>query len=252
MAWTPATQTLALAVLVVVYYGRVVRLVGEPLNASVVGALLDNARVARRWSLADLDGVVRLLLAGAMQAAFLVGLVALLPVTWAEALPSRLDWRLLLLGVPLGIAEAGCSTQVAYWASRVAERLRPGSAPTSVEGWLSVARGGWIRYYLRTAAVAPTWLLLAATILYVGGEEVLFRAVVLEASAAPGPALAVLVSVALFVTAQVFYTPGWQTALFPVVGAVVVGVVHGCLYLVVPDVTPLVVAHVTMFLVTVL
>jgi hypothetical protein len=249
---SPAAQALLLGVLVVVYYGQVVRLLGEPLARGIVATLSGTGPGPRRWSLADLAGVVRLLLAGVLQACFLLALVAVLPLSAHDLLPGRWDGRLLLLGVPLGVAEAGLATYVAYLGSRIASRLNPESAPASIEGWLQVARGGWIRYYLRTAAAAPTWLLVCATSLYVAGEELVFRKVVLTSTTGLPAALAVGLSVLLFVAAQVFYTPGWQTALFPVLGAVVVGVVHGCLFLAVPEVTPLVVAHVTMFLVTVL
>lgn len=248
---TGLLPALAAAVLVLGYYGRVVRVVGEPVARRVLGALVDASPAARRRSLADLDGVVRLLLAGAMQAGFVLLLVAALPVRLADLAPARQDGWLLLLGVPLGIAEAGLSTYAAYLGSRIAERLHPGRTPTTVEGWLAVARGGWVRYYLRTAAAFPTWLLVAATLLYVGGEEVVFRGVLLTTADHLPAAAAVAGSTALFAAAQVFYTPGWRTALFPVLGATVVGVVHGCLYLAVPALAPLIVAHATMFLVTV-
>jgi membrane protease YdiL (CAAX protease family) len=245
-----AVPALAAGVLVLAYYGRVVRLVGEPLARQALGTLGGTA-VARRRSLADLDGIVRLLLAGGMQVAFLLLLVAALPVRFGDLVPQHWDGWLLLLGVPLGVAEAGLGTYAAYLGSRIAQRIRPDGTPTSVEGWLAVARGGWIRYYLRTAAAFPTWLLVAATLLYVGGEELVFRGVLLGSASGLPAAAAVALSTALFAAAQVFYTPGWRTALFPVLGAGVVGVVHGCLYLAVPDLTPLILAHATMFLCTV-
>jgi membrane protease YdiL (CAAX protease family) len=247
----PAVTAAVAGLLVLGYYGRVLRLVGEPLARRVLTVLVDASPLGRRRSLADLDGVVRLLLAGAMQAGFVLLLVAALPVRFADLAPDQWDGRLLLLGVPLGIAEAGLGTYVAYLGSRIAQQLHPGRTPTTVEGWLTVARGGWIRYYLRTAAAFPTWLLVAATLLYVSGEEVVFRGVLLTSAAHLPAPVAVILSTALFATAQVFYTPGWRTALFPVLGATVLGLVHGILYLAVPDLTPLIIAHATMFLVTV-
>ncbi len=249
---TATAQAALLGLIILVYYGRVVRLVGEPLAHHAVAAISDGSALSRRWTAADLDGVVRLLLSGALQLAFLTALVAALPLTAADLLPRHWDVRLVLLGIPLGVAEAGLATYAGFLGSRVAQLVRPGGAtPAGVEGWLSVARGGWIRYYLRTAAVAPRWLLILATTLYVAGEELIFRGVVLTTSGL-APALAVAMSVVLFAAAQVFYTPGWRTALFPILGAVVLGVVHGILFVTVPDVTPLIVAHATMFLVTVL
>jgi membrane protease YdiL (CAAX protease family) len=195
--------------------------------------------------------VVRLLLAGVMQAGFLLGLITLFRLAPHDLGLGSVNPVLILLGVPLGVAEAALATYVGFVGCRVAE-LRGGDTPQTLQGWLTVARGGWIRYYLRTASVAPTWLLVGATVLYVAGEELVFRGVVLHAADGWGAPAALLLSVALFTTAQVFYTPNWRTAMFPVLGAVVLGIVHGCLFLTVPDVTPLIVAHAVMFLVTVL
>jgi hypothetical protein len=49
------------------------------------------------------------------------------------------------------------------------------------------------------------------------------------------------------VAAQVFSTPSFWVAVFPASAAVVVGVAHALLYLAVPDVIPLIVAHWVMF-----
>ena len=237
---------------VVLYYGRVVRLVGEPAARRVTGLLLDRAAVGRHWTVADLDGVVRLLLAGGMQLGFVVMMVVVLPVSAGDFVAGGVDPVLVGLGIPLGIAEAGLATYVAYVMTRAVERVGPAGTPSGIESWLAVGRGGWVRYYLRTASVAPGWLLVLATTVYVAGEELVFRGLLLTLGEPLPVGVVVALSVGLFCLAQVFYTPGWQTALLPVLGAVVVGVVHAALFLAVGDVTPLIVAHAVMFLVTVL
>ena len=243
---------LMLSAFVAAYYGGVVRWVGEPLLRQTLGVLAAGTTLARRWSWAEADGVVRLVLAGLLQAAFIVVLVALTPVSVSDLLPHRWDARLIPLGILLGVGEAGLATQLALLASRCAQAWRPGDTPATAEGWLSVARGGWIRYYLRTAEAAPAWLLVAATVLYVAGEEIVFRGIVISCLDGLAAPVAVALSTALFVLVQCFYTPGWQTALFPMIGALVVGIVHGVLFALVPDLTPLIVAHAAMFLSTVL
>lgn len=245
-------MALVLTAFVATYYGAIVRLVGEPLLRHTLGVLASGTTMARRWTWAEIEGVVRLLLAGLMQAAFIALLVALTPVSVRDLVPKNWDVRLIPLGILLGVGEAGLATQLALLASRFARLWRPGDTPATVEGWLSVARGGWIRYYLRTAEAAPVWLLVAATVLYVAGEEIVFRGIVISCLAGTAAPVAVTLSTVLFVLVQVFYTPGWQTALFPMIGATVVGIVHGVLFVMVPDLTPLIVAHAIMFLITVL
>jgi membrane protease YdiL (CAAX protease family) len=236
---------------VIAYYAVCVRLVGEPL-ARVARSILSRSALGRRRSWSDLDCVTRLVLAGLMQAVFIVLLLALTSIGWRDLSPARRDVGLVLLGVLLGIGEAGLATQMAMLATRFADLARPDDSPATVEGWLSAARGGWIRYYLRTAASAPIWILVLATVLYVSGEEIVFRGIVLTQLSPTGAPQAVLLSTALFAVVQTFYTPGWTTALFPVTGAIVVGIVHGTLFTITPDILPLAVAHATMFLFTVL
>lgn len=91
--------------------------------------------------------------------------------------------------------------------------------------------------------------LAALILLYVAVEEVVFRGVVIAAVGDAGMGVALAASVTLFVGIQVFNMPSWRAAMFPVLGALVVGVVHGALYLAVPDITPLIVAHFVLFMV---
>ena len=247
----PWLAALALWLAVLVYYGRVVRAVGEPTARRLTGWLLERTALGRRWAFADLDGVVRLLLAGGMQFGFLCAVIALLPATLGDLLFSGWDPVLVVLGIPLGVAEAGLATYAAYLVTQVMERVGPSGTPIGIESWLAAGRGGWVRYYLRTASVAPGWLLVVATTVYVAGEELVFRGLLLTTGAQLPALLVAVVAVALFCLAQVFYTPGWQTALLPVTGALVIGIVHTVLFQMVPNVTPLIVAHTVMFLVTV-
>lgn len=67
-----------------------------------------------------------------------------------------------------------------------------------------------------------------------------------------GFAIAFTASLVLFVAMQVFFMASWRAAMFPVVGALVMGVVHGLLAWRVPHLLPLVVAHIVFFLFAVL
>ena len=56
----------------------------------------------------------------------------------------------------------------------------------------------------------------------------------------------------LFIAVQVFNMPSWHSAMFAVLGALVIGLVHGGLYLAVPNLLPLIIAHMVTFAVSVL
>lgn len=101
--------------------------------------------------------------------------------------------------------------------------------------------------FAATVAAAPPWFSLASVSLYVAGEEIVFRAIVIDAAAGAGAVAAVALSLVLFVVVQAFNMPSVRAATFPIVGAVVVGLVHGVLFWQTYDVLPLIVAHVTFF-----
>ncbi|GGO06647.1 hypothetical protein GCM10010116_13170 [Microbispora rosea subsp. aerata] len=114
--------------------------------------------------------------------------------------------------------------------------------------WLGLSRGGWIRHHLKTMEAVSLPLALALTAVQVGSEEIVFRGLVLTWLRDAGPVLAIATSCLLFTVMQVFLMSSWRAAMFPVVGAIVMGVTHSVLFWHYPVLLPLVVAHVTFFL----
>ncbi len=55
-----------------------------------------------------------------------------------------------------------------------------------------------------------------------------------------------------FRSGRVFIMPNFIGAMFPVVGSIVMGVVHSLLYVLEPSLLPLVVAHVTFFMLAII
>jgi hypothetical protein len=242
-----AVSDAALLAVVVGYYAVVVGRGGD-----VAARRLLHGAVGRSGRAVDeVDSVVRMAMAAAMQLAFACVLVAVLGVSVAELVPDELRLELVLLGVVLGAGEALLGSFLGTIAMRVAAKLAPQSAPADAAQWLTVGRGGWMRLFLRTAEAAPLRFGLVVMTLYIAVEEVIFRGVLISYLDEGGAAVALTLSVLAFVAVQVFSMPSWHAAIFPVVGALVVGVVHGSLYLAVPDLLPLVVAHLVLFAVAV-
>ncbi|MEU8278868.1 type II CAAX prenyl endopeptidase Rce1 family protein [Microbispora bryophytorum] len=138
--------------------------------------------------------------------------------------------------------------------ARTAPATAGGAADGAVESgermrqWLGLSRGGWIRHHLKTMEVVSLPLALALTATQVGSEEVVFRGLVLSWLREAGPFLAIGISCLLFTVMQVFLMSSWRAAMFPVVGAVVMGVTHSVLFWHYPVLIPLMVAHVVFFL----
>jgi len=208
--------------------------------------------IARHLSLVDRFGwaavndVARLTIAAVSQLLFLMVLIL---VTRINPLAS-LRWHpaVIAAGALLGVAEMGLASFMAYVLMRAMTSLGPARSLGAVDDWLVAARGGWMRYFAHAVRITPPWYLLSVTLLYVAVEEVIFRATIITYLLPHGSAQALIYSVLAFTVVQVLHTPSWKTGIFPALGAIAVGGVHGCLFLVTGDVTPLIVAHFTFFL----
>lgn len=206
-------------------------------------------RLARRHPAHHLDNTVELLVVGVSHVVLCVVLTFALGLDAREVglLPSSNLPLLLALGVPLGIGEMVLSALLCRVILETLLVLAPANAPSGLQGWLTVSRGGWMRHYVKTVAILPLPVTLTLTCLNVTAEEYVFRALMLNHFADLGPAPAVLLSTFLFCLMQTFLMPSWRNALFPVVGALVMGITHGVLFTLVPCLPPLAVAHLVFF-----
>lgn len=245
-------QIAAMGLLILFYYGWLIDRVGVLVRLPGLAARLER-RVPRR----HVEAVRKLASAALLQACFALVLIALFR-------PAPLDWQSLacdpvvaMLALVLGIGEAGLASLLGYAAivttdavraSRVRRLPRGEVLAPSPTVWADTARGGWMQYYIRTVAVLPRPIGLALVLSYVFFEECIFRGVALATLLPLGAGIAIGVSTLLFMAVQVPHTPGWRTALFPVIGALVVGVVHGSLFAAAPRLTPLALAHASFFL----
>ena len=245
---TESTVRAVLVVLAVLaYYGLFVQRVGDPLARLVFARVLDRLPTASSYAADELDSIVRMTMAGVMQLGFCAAMIVLAGIEPRQLVPGRVDPVLALYGVLLGIGEAALGSYLGYVGMRTAMSVAPARVPREIGAWLTMSKGGWVRLYMKTAAAAPAWLAISAAVLYVAVEEVVFRGVLITTLHDAGAAVALGVSVGLFVAVQVFNMPSWHGAMFPVLGALVIGLVHGAVYLAVPDLLPLIVAHLVAF-----
>jgi membrane protease YdiL (CAAX protease family) len=241
--------TVRLSLLVVgvaLYYGWAIRALGQ-ITRPAGRRLLSRLKFVGRFTADELESLVSLVVAAVGQALFLVLAFVITDGSLAALVPDGVEPILLLLGALLGVGEAALASFLGFLSLRAAQ-ARAGEGQDSRD-WLATGRGGWIRFYLRTAEIAPAPLLLAVTAFYVSVEETLFRGVMITFLSAQGAGLAVALSTILFVTVQVFHMPSWRAAIFPALGGLVIGVVHGVLFVATGDLAPLIVAHLVMFLV---
>jgi Type II CAAX prenyl endopeptidase Rce1-like len=233
------------------YYYGAVPIVGGYSSRRLLEVVTRRFGFAALYSTDEIDKAIRLSVAATLQVVFCVMLLYLSGVRLDALLPTAVRPVRIVYGILLGIGEAAMGSLLGELAMRTAMKVAPGSVPSLARDWLAMLKGGWMSLFIKTAESAPLGLVVSLALLYVAGEEIVFRGVLLNCFLPLGRGVAFLTSLVLFVTVQVFYMPSWEGALFPVVGALLIGTVHGLLYLAVPDLLPLIVAHLV-FLLTVL
>jgi hypothetical protein len=185
-----------------------------------------------------------------------MGLVALLAYLLGYNIlllfPTHLSLSSAITGVVLGIGEMGASSFLCRAAIDTAIGLNLGGQRRSLEWWLSGAKAGWLRHHLRTIKLLPLPVSLAIVGMQITAEESMFRGVMIELLSPMGLSVAACISCGLFVFMQFFHMPSWHSAIFPVIGAIVLGTVHTVLILAHCDIEPLIIAHLTFFAIVVI
>lgn len=214
--------------------------------------------VARRFRRSEVVGVLELTTAALSHAALVVVLLFATGLGHAGLGRWPMPWPLLPLGVAVGVGEFALACFVCRViidsSTALPARAGPGatrSPPAEMTGWLATARGGWLRHHLLTIETLPAPLAALPSAIQVSCEETIFRGVMIGSLRESGMLIALLCSSVLFTAMQIFFMISHRGAVFPVVGAAIMAVVHGMLFWYFPYLLPLVIAHVSFFLVAV-
>ena len=178
-------------------------------------------------------------------------IAGIIGVSLSDSFVTEFQPMLLVYGVMLGIGDMALSTFLCNVGINVADEVAPRGGPAGMSDWLTVARGGWMRYYSRTVDLVPLPLALLSVGLYVGVEELVFRVVVLDYLEPLGAVVAVIASAALFATVQAFHMP--SSALGDVSGDRRRRRRHPArrALIAVPNVVPLIIAHIVFLVVAI-
>lgn len=252
---TPLLLRLALvAAIVFGYY-----LGAKKLLFTGAGHIALRVRRFGKYSRSEVQGVLELGFAVAGHLV-LVGCLLVFSGVTATDLGLTGDPRLLVLGLLVGIGELALAMfvcQIIITATSAGSGAVRGSAPGSAtanptSSWMSASRAGWIRHHINSLRVLPLPVSMALSSAQVACEEIVFRSVFITLFQNTGAVLAILIPGSLFVLMQVFFMPSLRAAMFPVVGAIIMAVVHGVLFMNMPFIWPLVIAHAVFFYVAVL
>lgn len=158
------------------------------------------------------------------------------------------------LGVLIGVGSMGTSVLFCTVAMKLIDyyALRKGKKARSLSEWYAISGAGWIRHHKHNIQILPLFLAIIIITMQVGSEETIFRSVLFQAYSPFGVKTAFFISTALFVYMQIFHMPSMLSAMFPMVGASVMGVVHGLLYIYHPSMVPLIISHIAFFIFTII
>lgn len=206
--------------------------------------------LTKKYPVMAAAGVVQLFLIALSHIIFCIALFFLLQIKSLGLL--SFSPPLLLWGFVIGVGAMGLSTVFCQIGMLIGQVLFPKYVPTNAKNWLTIARGGWMRHHLHNVEILPFGLALVIILMQISSEEIVFRGIMLNFFMDAGKVGAILISTLLFVAMQVFHMSSRASAMFPVLGALVLGVVNGILYVHTPMLLPLIIAHLAFFIVAVL
>lgn len=154
----------------------------------------------------------------------------------------------VLFSTALGVSLFGFSNLICQIYICIAKRITPLKAPLEVKSWLAMSKSGWIKHHFQCIKVFPVFVWLAIISLQVACEEFIFRGFLLNYFLEFGQCVSILLSTALFILVQSFSMPNLISAAFPMIGALVMGIIHALLFLKTQQIIPLMISHVSFFI----
>ena len=212
------------------------------------------AHAKKKYTPQEIAGVTELGLVALSHVLFSILLIVFLGLDIQTLGLFQIQPHHLIYGILLGISEMSVSFLLCLGAIKIIQKFSPGKTPQNNTQWKTIARGGWVRHHIQSFELLPFALALFVLFLQVGSEELIFRGIITHSllQNGHGPLLSISLSILFFVCMQAFHTPGFRTAIFPMTGALVMGITHSFLYHSVPVLPPLIIAHVMFFLMTIL
>jgi len=208
----------------------------------------------KKYTPQELTGVLELGLVATSHVLFCIFLILILNLNIEKLGLFEFQPHHLLYGCLLGIGEMSLSSLFCLAAIKVMQKTAPHKGPQNNNQWQTVARGGWIKHHIQSFELLPIFASLIILFLQVGSEELIFRGIITNSllENGYGHLLSISFSIVVFVGMQAFHMPGLRSAIFPMIGALVMGITHSLLYYFVPVLPPLIIAHVVFFLMTVI
>jgi len=165
--------------------------------------------------------------------------------------PSQLglfhwDPIMIFYGLLVGVGEAGVALLIYQTVMSGIKTLFPNVAATTCRVRFNINSNGWPHHNKRFMQITSLSMLLLMILIQAGAQEIIFRGVMIHYFSPYGGGVAIAISTLLFILMVALLYPMNTNTMFTSVAALVIGVVHGILYLNSATLLPLIVAHVTL------
>ena len=158
----------------------------------------------------------------------------------------------ILFGILIGVGTMAVSSIICRMIMEMLQKFLPQKVPKDLPAWLAISRGGWMRHHVNKMQVLPWFLSALIVTLQIGAEETIFRGILITHFMYAGLFVATVLPALLFIVMQAFQTPNLMVAMFPMVGALVSSVIFSYLYIETGELLPLIVAHLTFFMISII
>lgn len=213
--------------------------------------LASKTKSVQTHPLSQIVGVIELSIVAICHVIFCISLLVFFKIDIYTILKNT-SFLTCFYGALIGIGTASLSILLCSVGMKLFEIVAKDNAPSNLNGWMAVANAGWIRHHKHALKILPIYLALLIITLQIGSEEIIFRVVISHIFMPYGIVIAFIISTLLFIYMQTLHMPSLTSAMFPVLGATVMGITHGLIYLNDPSIIPLIVSHLTFFIFTVI
>lgn len=232
--------------IVVIYYKYIKRYL---INLSPSIAIILN--FSKKYTLQEAVGIVELILIALSHGILCIFLLYTLNIDLDIGL-KQATLTSVLYGILLGIGEMSFSSLLCLLLIRFLQSFFSKDSPNEEGSWNALSRGGWIRHHIHTMNNLHFLLAFPIICVQISAEEIIFRGIIQNQFLCYGPTISAMISIFLFVYMQTFHMPSKLSALFPVIGSSVMGLVHSYLFSTSSLIFPLIIAHVTFFIMSVI
>jgi len=216
---------------------------GKPIIFHNATTVANFTKLTKHFSLTEVSSVAGIMLLIVSQLLFCLLLMFTLNVPWPLLGLSHVTPIMIIYGILLGVGEFGFSSLLyQIIITHVTTRPIPFLQFSERNNFIP-PQSEDLRHFIHIARVANIVVMLLLMFALIGIEEMVFRGVMIYYFKSYNEVFAIGLPTLLFVYKQVQNVPINMNILFPVISALVIGVVHGILYLKTGLLFPLIIAH---------